>query len=114
MERSLSLVGVLATTGLAVMLVIAVTSARALDQPVDKVDQMMSPQMESGKTLTKPQTLDRREGPTKGELSKEMEQPIQVPETNPSKDSHPGYRPLCGPSKDAINHYACGDGYNSY
>jgi hypothetical protein len=111
MRGRLFIIGALALAGLAAMLFLAVPSVPAVDQPVDK---MIGPQMESGKDLTGPQTLDRREEPTKGELSKEMEQPIKVPETSPSKDSQSGYRPLCGPSKNAINHYACGEGYNSY
>ncbi|NOT95829.1 MAG: hypothetical protein HOP00_05925 [Nitrospira sp.] len=30
------------------------------------------------------------------------------------QDRQLGYRPLCGSSKDAINHYACAPGYDSY
>jgi len=93
------------------MLLIAVPSALAVDQPVDK---MIGPQMESGKDLTRPGTLDRRGEPTTGDLSKEMERPMKAPETSTSEDSQRGYRPLCGPSKDAINHYACGEGYDHF
>ena len=105
------ILGALALAGLAAMLLIAVPSVLAVDQPVDK---MIGPQMEPGKDLTRPGTLDRRGQPTTGELSKEMEQPMKAPETSPSKGSRPGYRPLCGPSKDAINHYACGEGYEHF
>jgi hypothetical protein len=30
------------------------------------------------------------------------------------KETDPGYRPLCGPSKNAINHVYCAPGYDSW
>ncbi|MEK7236751.1 MAG: hypothetical protein AAB242_09015 [Nitrospirota bacterium] len=111
MGGRLFITGVLALAGLAAMLLIAVPSALAVNQPVDK---MIGPQMESGKDLTRPGTLDQRGEPTTGELSKEMERPMKAPDTRPAEDSQRGYRPLCGPSKDAINHYACGEGYEHF
>jgi hypothetical protein len=44
-------------------------------------------------------------------MSKEMERTMKAPETSTSEDSRRGYRPLCVPSKDAIDHCACGEGY---
>lgn len=110
MRGGLFIIGALALAGLAAMLFMAVPSVLAVDQPLDKM--MIGPQMESGKDLMRPETLDRRRELTSGLLSKEMERSMKAPETSPSKDSHPGYRPLCGPSKDAIKYYACGEGYD--
>lgn len=93
------------------MLLLAIPSALAVEQPVDK---MIGPQMEFGNDLTRPGTLDRRGEPKTGEMSQEMERPMKAPETNTPEDSTRGYRPLCGPSKGAINHYACGEGYNHF
>lgn len=110
MRGRLFIIGALALAGLAAMALIAVPAVLAVDQPADE---MIGPQMESGKDLTRPGTLEQRGEPATGELNKEMEKPMRVPETSISEERHPGYRPLCGPSKDAINHYACGEGYQT-
>jgi hypothetical protein len=83
-------------------------SALAADQPTATP---IGPIMESGKDLSDQGLSMQRIDPKTGELTKEMEKPMQVPEVR--DDSKPlGYRPLCGPAKNAINHYACGEGYD--
>lgn len=94
MRGRLFMIGVLALTGLAAMLLLAVPSVRAVDQLMDK---MIGSQMEPGKDLARPGTLDQRGEPTTGELSKEMERSMKKPDASTSKDSHREYRPLlCG------------------
>lgn len=47
------------------------------------------------------------------ELTKDAERPMSVPDPR-SEMIMPDRRPLCGPWKNAINHYACAEGYDSY
>lgn len=111
MRREMIIRGALALAGLAAMALMAVPSALATDQPVDK---MIGPQMESGKDITNQRSSMQPVEPTTGELTKEMEKPMKAPDAGTSEESRPGYRPLCGPSKDAIDHYACGEGYDHF
>ncbi len=108
MKRGMMIRSALVLAGLVAMALMAVPSALATDQPMDKV---IGPQMESGKDITNQRSSMQPAEPTTGELSKEMEKPMKAPDAGTSEESRPGYRPLCGPSKDAINHYACGEGY---
>ena len=62
-----------------------------------------------------PQRLssDVREDQIATELSKDVEQPMSAPDSE-SWPAMPDRTPLCGPSKNAINHYACASGYDVY
>lgn len=54
-----------------------------------------------------------RENVTAPDLTKDVERPMGVPDPR-SEMIMPDRRPLCGPWKNAINHYACAPGYDSY
>jgi len=102
--------GALALAGLAALLVIAVPSALAVDQPVDK---MIGPSTEIKKeTIDKP-SLGVREDVKTPELTKDFERPLSAPDPR-AEMVMPDRRPLCGPWKNAINHYTCAPGYDSY
>jgi len=83
-------------------------SALAADQPMDKP---IGPVMESGKDLSDHGLSMQRIDPKTGELTKEMERPMRVPDVEPESKAL-GYRPLCGGRSDAIKHYSCGEGYD--
>jgi hypothetical protein len=85
-------------------------SALAADQPMEKP---IGPAMESGNDLSDHGLSMQRIDPKTGELTKEMEQPMRTPNASDESES-PGYRPLCGPAKHAINHYACRGWYDVY
>lgn len=84
-------------------------SVFAADQPTAKP---IGPVMESGKDLPDQGLSMQRIDPKTGEITKEMERPMRVPEVEQGSKAL-GYRPLCGTSNDPIHHYACGEGYDS-
>lgn len=97
--------------GLAVVAVMLFSlSALAADEPMEKA---IGPVMESGKDLSDTGVAMPRTDPRAGELTKEMEKPMRTPDVG-TESSHRGYRPLCGPAKDAINHVYCAEGYDSF
>lgn len=97
--------------GFAVIVVMLFSlSARAAEEPTA---QPIGPVMESGKDLADDSLSMPRIEPKAGELTREMEKPMRVPETIHETTST-GYRPLCGPAKNAINHVYCGEGYDVF
>ncbi|HKU50863.1 MAG TPA: hypothetical protein VJQ25_00225 [Nitrospira sp.] len=56
---------------------------------------------------------DARDDQISSELSKNVEQPMSVPESE-AMPAMPDRRPLCGPWKNAINHVYCAPGYDVY
>ena len=110
MRKRFFIIGALASAGLVAMLLLGVPSVLAVDQPADK---MIGPSMEiKEKTIDKP-SLGVREDVVTPELTKELEHPMSVPDPR-AEMVMPDRRPLCGPWKNAINHYACAPGYDSY
>ncbi len=84
-------------------------AALAADPPMNKE---IGPVMESGNDLSDRGMSTPRTDQRAGELTKEMEQPMRPPDVG-SESSPAGYRPLCGPSKDAIHHVYCAEGYDT-
>jgi hypothetical protein len=56
---------------------------------------------------------DVREDQIAAELSKDVDQPMSVPDSE-SWPAMSDRRPLCGPWKNAINHVYCAPGYDVY
>jgi hypothetical protein len=56
---------------------------------------------------------DVREDHIAAELSKDVEQPMSVPDSE-SSPAMSDRRPLCGPWKNAINHVYCAPGYDVF
>jgi hypothetical protein len=102
--------GALALAGLTVMLLIAVPPALAVDQPVDK---MIGPSTEIKKETIDKSSVGVREDVITPGLTKELERPMSVPDPRAGMVM-PDRKPLCGPWKNAINHYTCAPGYDSY
>lgn len=102
--------GALALAGLTAMLLIAVPSALAVDQPVDK---MIGPSTEIKKETIDKSSVGVSEDVITPELTKELERPMSVPDPR-AEMVMPDRKPLCGPWKNAINHYTCAPGYDSY
>jgi hypothetical protein len=60
-----------------------------------------------------PPSTDVRDDLIASELSKEVEQPMTVPDSA-SLPTMSDRNPLCGPWKNAINHVYCAPGYDVY
>ncbi len=83
-------------------------SALGAEQPMEKP---IGPAMESGKDFSDQGLSLQRIDPKTGELTKEMERPMRVPDSS-REFKELGYRPLCGAGNAAVKHYACGEGYD--
>lgn len=102
--------GVLSVVGVAALLMVFGSPALAAE---DSEGKMIGPSMEIKKEAIDRPSLGVRDDVVIPEFTKEFERPMSVPEDPQSKMVYPGRDPLCGPWKNAINHYACGEGYDS-
>jgi hypothetical protein len=108
--RNTILKGVLLVVGMAALMMVFGSPALAAE---DTAGKMIGPSMEIKKEAIDRPSLGVRDDVVVPELTKEFERPMSVPEDPRSNMVYPGRDPLCGPWKNAINHYACGKGYES-
>lgn len=102
--------GVLLVVGVAALMMVFGSPALAAD---DTEGKMIGPSMEIKKDTIDRPSLGLRDDLVVPELKKEFERPMSVPDPR-SEMVMPGRNPLCGPWKNAINHYACGEGYDTF
>jgi hypothetical protein len=108
--RVIMLKGVLLVMGVAALTMVFGSSALAAD---DTVGKMIGPSMEIKKEMIDRPSLGLRDDVVVPEIKKEFERPMSVPDPR-EEMVMPDRRPLCGPWKNAINHYACGEGYDHF
>ncbi len=101
--------GVLLVVGMAALIMVFGSSALAAE---DTAGKMIGPSMEIKKEAIDRPSLGVRDDVVVPELTKEFERPMSVPDPR-ANTVMPGRDPLCGPWKNAINHYACREGYES-
>ena len=73
----------------------------------------VAPSTEINKEAAEPLSSDVRDDRIASELSQDVEQPMNAPDSE-SLPAMSDRRALCGPWKNAINHYACASGYDVY
>ena len=73
----------------------------------------VAPSMEINKEAAEQTSSDVRDDRIASEFSQDVEQPMNAPDSE-SLPAMSDRRALCGPWKNAINHYACASGYDVY
>ena len=80
---------------------------------VQAEDSMVASSPDIKKESAQPPSSDVRDEQIATELSRDVEQPVSAPDSEPWPAMQ-DRRPLCGPWKNAINHVYCAPGYDVY
>ena len=108
--RRYMLTGVLPVVGVAALTLVVGSSVFASE---DAKEKMISPSVEMKKERIEKPSFVPQEDMAVRELTNEFERSMSVPDSR-SEVVMPYRRPLCGPWKNAIHHYACPSGYDYF